>query len=533
MGTQPNPNQTPGKNPPPKGPPTKQIEINGIKINRLQIEQTTHKLAQKITTREQRHALDALVFAEMRKACTRSGSVSITYADADQVSTLEDIYDFTHVVSTIERHLNEYDLTATFQVPVPVIDSSNKMTGDLEPNKTKNLFEDHASITFDQIVDGLTWYQNWVYDPAVNQWVASDLEWSGKYLLNQMDEELREAIYDDIEAAKVPKGLQKAGPIVFKALVTRMLNTNEVTVRQYETYLQRDQVNLEQFDGNIEEFAKKYSAVISALRKCEIKDINGRTPSLIPPGLSETFLTVLISSENSLFNTAMNINLAKYSSEQAKGIKNAFPPPETILSEARQLYLQYVQSGKWERPASNQGASAFNAAGHQKGKGKSNGKGRCFGCGREGCRQTNKSCPRHGKDPTPEGIKAKQAFNDSKKKGGKNGGKDEDKKRKKWPPAPSKGESNKTQIDGEWYWFHFKSKRWILSDKDKIPTEEQKRASGADSKGGKNGANSQGGLPAALANLAKGKDQKQIELQTDLYNQRIKEAADLFAANFN
>lgn len=507
---------------------TQPITINGIVIQRLNTKQTTHTLVQQVTTKEQRHGLDPLVYAEMRKACTKSGSVSITYADADQVSSVEDIYDFTHVVSTIERHLGEYDLTSTFQVPVPIMDTTTNpptMTGDIEPNGSKNLFEEHASLSFDQIVNGLTWFENWVYDPKINQWVASDLEWSGTYLLNQMDDELREAIFDDIAAAKIPKGLKKAGPIIFKALVTRMLNTNEVTVRQYETYLQRDQVSLEKFDGNVEEFSKKYTAVITALRKCEVKDANGRIPSLIPPGLSETLLTILCSTENSLFNTTMNIQLAQCTTDQAQGVPNAFPTPEKVLSGARQLYVQYIQSGKWgDSSGSRHGPSAFSAGGKTKGKGTV---GKCFGCGRDGCRHSNQSCPRHGKDANSEGKNAKQAFNEARKAKAE---KAKEKGNSKWPPKPAKGQPNKAQIDGKWYWYHFKSKRWIPSKKDKNPSDKKEEKI-ADPDVKKNGK--PGGLPSALASLAEGKDPKQIALQTDLYNQRIKEAQEMFASNLS
>ena len=193
--------------------------------------------------------------------------------------------------------------------------------------------------------------------------------------------------------------------------------------------------------------------------------------------------------------------------------------------------MSYRKSGDWGAlPGDNQNPSGFTAGTTTTGK--------CFGCGREGCRHNQRTCRCFGKTPLPEGDKAKEAFQAAKKQ------KREEKKnkggqgKKKWPPKPGDNDPRRQKIDGTWHYFHFKSKKWLRCD-DQTDAGNQKAIADAQAKkaaksgvqatqaklANAQGANAQGesALPAALATLVKGKEENQeVRLQTDLFVRKQK-----------
>ncbi|CAJ1966039.1 unnamed protein product [Cylindrotheca closterium] len=120
-------------------------------------------------------------------------------------------------------------------------------------------------------------------------------------------------------------------------------------------------------------------------------------------------------------------------------------------------------------------------------KGKSGSK--CFGCGRDSCRQSNATCPRHNLEANPEGKKAKAAFDAAKaaKKASKESGKKGDQVSKgsekgdktnktgksKWPPAPKGDDPKEQEINGTLHFYHFKDKKWYKCRKQKTTGEDE------------------------------------------------------------
>lgn len=509
-------------------PTSSTITIGGISVSVQATKSTDCKLTGNVTRKEARHKLSAYDLENLRKLACASGIVEIPLGN-DDPSSVEDIYDFMHIIEIVQRHLSEYDLLSCFNIITPKIDPT---TGDLTGaivGSSQNLFEDHSQITFQSIGKSIQFFTEYVYSSAKDEtkWVESDLSWSGKFLLNQMDNELKYKILDDIKnkvlAKVVPDNYKETGPIVLKALIDRMLNTNANTISHYKTYLARENISLEDFDGDIEEFAKQYITVIEALRKCEVpQTVNGiqRVVEIVPSNLSETLVRVFLDTGNELFDSNMKTIWANCKAAQAKGNPNAFPTPEQVLRDARDLYVSYKSSDDLDTSKNKStNPAGFNAS--RNGSGNKS-KSKCFGCGREGCRQSEKSCPRHGKDPLPAGKVAKKAFDDAKK--AKKEAKANKDNKKKWPAKPKKGEPNRQKIDGVWHYYHFRSKKWLEC------SEAAKKEADQSANIAKTGDPSEqpGGLPAALAALTKGKDQSQVDLSKNIYLQRLKEAEEQF-----
>ena len=96
-----------------------------------------------------------------------------------------------------------------------------------------------------------------------------------------------------------------------------------------------------------------------------------------------------------------------------------------------------------------------------------------------------------------------------------------------------KGQSNRTQIDGIWYYFHYKTKKWLKVTNHNNNSHDADTVKIANLAKERDGAGNAGSLPQGLAQLAQGKDQNVVSLQRELYLQRIKEAKELFRQNMS
>ncbi|CAJ1952567.1 unnamed protein product [Cylindrotheca closterium] len=119
---------------------------------------------------------------------------------------------------------------------------------------------------------------------------------------------------------------------------------------------------------------------------------------------------------------------------------------------------------------------------------------KCFGCGRDSCRQSNATCPRHNLEANSEGKKAKAAFDAAKaaKKASKESGKKGDQVSKgsekgdktnktgksKWPPAPKGDDPKEQEINGTLHFYHFKDKKWYKCKKQKTTGEDEPSPNG-------------------------------------------------------
>lgn len=496
------------------------------------------------TEKEKRHTMKESDLEKFKTKCTapdilKQGELVDHVAASDQAS-IQDIYDATQIINEIREHLQGQDMLTCFTIIEPALNPSNNQFNLPGPHP-KNLFKDHANITYQEIETSINYFLTWVYqDHPEGKWVESDLSWSGQFLFQQMSVKLCAAIKDDIKDKRVAENLRETGPIVFKALIDRMMNSNYNALRLLKSNLKRENISLDDYDGDIEDFAKKYLTLIDRLRKCEEINNHGKLVGRehVPEDLSESLLLVLSNTGHRPFDLIFETRYAKNKTDTALEIAKEFEPPETILEAARKLYVSYRNSGDWDAvPGGTRNPSGFLGAARNKRPGK------CFGCGRDGCRHTERFCSRFGKDPNSAGKAAKQEFETAKqqKKSSKSN-KSTTSPKSKWPPKPKKGERSTTKIDGVWHYYHFKSKKWLRcnaqhqTDLDK-KENDKKATSGSDSQTGPSGNLANEGASgsnlddAALLSLMHGKeDLPQAQLERELFLKQREELEKNFKA---
>ena len=512
------------------------VTLGGLSLNlNATASATAASLSGVAIPKETRHALPRFDLNKLKEKIVapnqlKDGQLLNHEAVSDQTS-LDEVYDKTQVLNQVKQVFKYHDMLTPFTIQVPVKDATTGAILGQAPTGEIDMFEGHSKVTYEQVVDSNEFLLTWIYDETVNtrKWVLSDLIWGGEFLFNQMSPALMAAIKDDIKDKGVPEKHAETGTVVLKALIDRMLNSNYNALSLLRAGLERGKVSLDLFDGDIEEFAKKYVTVIERLKKCEERDAAGNLigKEHVPRDLTETLFLELIKTGHTQFDLIFNTQYAECKRLSSKGTANPYPTPESVLQEARQLFVDFRRHGDWDKlPGDNRNPSGFNAAA-KTGKPQ----GQCFGCGRVGCRKTDKNCPRFGKEPSAEGAKAKVAFDEAKKK------KQGDKKKaggdtkKKWPAKPGKSDPKRQKIDGSWHYYHFKSKKWLKCD-DQTDAGNQKAIEDSKAK-----ANEQkqvqtastdtpaGTLPAGLASLIAGRETTQsIRLKTELYNAAVKKA---------
>ncbi|KAL3943678.1 MAG: hypothetical protein SGBAC_002259 [Bacillariaceae sp.] len=350
--------------------------------------------------KETGHERSDYELAKHEKYCIKAGQ--LMYGDILELmersdhTSFDDVYKSTRIIEQIKTPLKNYDM-----------DCSNELL---------DLFEDYGQIPDSQVMDNVEYMMTWVHDervPAVYDssgnvstpaipgapWVLMDMLWSAKFLKNQMSSALYKATKDDLKDKGIDKKHHDLGPVLFKGLVDRMMNSNYSALELLKRELTRDNLSLDQFDGDIEEMAKKLTTIIKRLRKCEIRDKSGNIQGIqhVPSNLSKSLLLVL-----------------KHTGHES-------------FDEIMEAYVSFKIAHEWdETPGGNKNPSAFITGGN-------NTQAQCFGCEKIGCCQTERTCSRFGKSATPAGAQAKADFAAAKlkrkegKKQGNSGGRERNK----------------------------------------------------------------------------------------------------------
>ena len=453
--------------------------------------------------------------------------------------TIDGTYDTQLLVDNYREYLGRFQMDTLFKyVVTPKKDVFGLTQQDCEP-KSANLFEDFARVEMEAIIESCNWWVQWMYDENLgeNKWIPDDLSWSADLLKSKMSPEMLALIKDDLKSLYGISIEHQGGPVVFKALMDRLMSSNQTTIRNIQETLQGKNLKLEEYNGDIPKFCNRIEAAVKRLRNCEKVDANGnKLQNLVPDSLAEDLHFEFQKTGVAKFDTAFHLLESQATVTgmlQQKG-RPDYGCPLVVLKYAKDLYRTYSISGVWTEKIAN--PSAFIATGDQ---------GRCFGCGKVGCRKDSKVCPRNGKSPTPEGIAAKKEFWAAKNKG-KDKKPDEGKGSggTKWPERPKKGEANRKKIDGKWYYFMFKTNRWEVCDsQDDAENQAQISANLASnvepSPDGNTSNGSDGNAPGESANgffanaalmscVPKGTDPQLLQLQLDIFAEKEKEAKAAF-----
>ncbi|CAJ1955930.1 unnamed protein product [Cylindrotheca closterium] len=415
--------------------------------------------------------------------------------DIPYAKTASEVHDVIKVENHITEHLTKFGIDWFFVNTVfPIKNRNGEFEQSKLENRAANLLSGYATLTLEEVFDSVVYLYGYGYDESQgeNSWMPTDLQWSGTYLKNQCTSDMIDRIEEDLKSAGISKDFWGWGPLIYKVLMDRISASSYHALKALRDSLEEgDGINLysKVYDGNIRKFCTEIESTILMLRKNEKHNAKGEIVGErhMPKGLSERLLRVFSNTGNGdfddLFQGELKLGNQRCLLENVEG-EAAYGTPETILIQARKFYDRLNLLNQWETEGTR--AAAFTAD-ISPPKGKSGSK--CFGCGRDSCRQSNATCPRHNLEANPEGKKAKAAFDAAKaaKKASKESGKKGDQVSKgsekgdktnktgksKWPPAPKGDDPKEQEINGTLHFYHFKDKKWYKCRKQKTTGEDE------------------------------------------------------------
>jgi hypothetical protein len=379
----------------------------------------------------------------------------------DDPDKLDDTYNLSSAIDKMKENHIKFDLHDVFKVVmVDPEDPYNKVL------KTVDLYTDYGSIEVSDVAASNRFYSTMLRDP--NGAISENLKVTLEYLVNNTDENLVLKINETYLSHPVE---ERGGPLFFKLLMD-LLQNNSAEAAEYLVNVVKN-LKISNFDG--ENVLKVVSLIRGAVKRLtNLKDARGQSalPTDLADHLLDVFQTSSVEDFNSLFK---HFRLqSKIATFRAKSGSSSTPTIDEILQFAENQYHLMKSTGKWTGVDAKTNETFFIAA-LQAATSTGTKFTICFNCGGS---HSFKNCPKPA-DKTR--IRANQKLfkerkkgagpsptksNDSKKGGGKTG---------KFAPPTETEKKNQSRrlIDGKLYYYHYKSKRWNLVDKDPVTTSTQ------------------------------------------------------------
>ena len=276
-------------------------------------------------------------------------SLRLNIPERRSAETGADVLDISRFAEKLTTHLEYWNLEYFFKnVAFPEKDSNGNFTGVLGKNKSRvetvNLFVNWGAVSLQEVVDSAEFSFQYGYNPTyqLNEWMATDLAWSGTFLLNQMTEELERKITETLEKEGVPEAQRKYGPVLFKALMDRLLSNDHIACK----HLSKSLVNLNLYDppfkGNVAVFVNTLLPTIKALRERATFNAqkNGVYHPYVPEELERQLLTILRSTGDEGFDSSFADEYIQKHQAYTRG-GNPFTcrgKAEDILERAKESY---------------------------------------------------------------------------------------------------------------------------------------------------------------------------------------------------
>jgi hypothetical protein len=352
---------------------------------------------------------------------------------------LEDTYNIGIQIGKVKKHFVRYDMHDVFTVLSVREDGKT-----LYPVYEKNLFEDYATLSEEDVARSNAWYNTW---PSAETY-PQNLQLTYEFLQNHMTEELWEKCLETYETYDED---QLGGPLLFIIMVKTLQSDTEAAVQ----YLQDSVKGLKitNFDG------ENVSRVVSLIRGAykRLKGVGqNKVPEEFPKWLVTIFQTSTVPEFNEVFaHVQRNAELA----EMGPTRKPEWPNVESILRLATNRYLDLCATDKWTGITTKGTQSIFQAV--QGGRSEPI----CWNCSQKGHRFND--CPKPRNEQAIEQRK-KELFDKKKDKKKKGKGQAENKssegggktKNFKFAP-PTQEEKNRRVIDGKPMFWNAKKKRWV------------------------------------------------------------------------
>jgi hypothetical protein len=311
----------------------------------------------------------------------------------------------------------------------------------------------------------------WWNKHTEDDWINENMDLTYEYLKSETAPAFWMKISEEYDGYK---SVVKGGPLFLYLMIRQLMADNDSISVALADKIKGLKISSCKGE-DVDEVVTHLRGIIHRLKTMRRRDRSGNQIEVVPYDQTKRFYEVFQTSSNKTFNNMFAARLEREYGEYLITGSSAWSEPDKIINMAGNLYTKLCSETLWNGQDQNKAtfptfksptaASAFVS------------KVKCHNCGGD---HYLRDCP----DPKDQGridanhkkMKAarKLAKKDKKDRKGKysksgigypHGG--------KLPEKPAKGQPNKCTVEGNDYYFHFKSHRWLPVDQKKnvaIPT---------------------------------------------------------------
>ena len=284
-----------------------------------------------------RKSMDTKAFAAFTAEATKSIlSPPLDFmqklSDSDK---LDDVYNLTQHISSIQYHCIKYDMHDVFQV----LDVDPKKPLTLLSSKQVDLFTNSSTLSNEQVGLSIQWIRKWMDHTAEPHW-EQNLVLSLEFLEKNCTPELWRKC---METLKMFPALQQGGPLMFRIILDKLQSDTEQAVRHLSDTIK----NLKLTDCAGEDVCRVASLIRSAHQRLS----NVRR---VPEDFNKWVLEIMQTSSVAEFNKIFDFIELSLVATSTQASQREYPSFENILELGERHYLEMNAQDKWSGVNRNQ-----------------------------------------------------------------------------------------------------------------------------------------------------------------------------------
>lgn len=406
-------------------------------------------------TSEDRVQLSAKEQNDIRHTITRKQHS--VYNKMDLASTdLNELVGLQTNLETTERHFAKFDIKQVFMIVDPQRGPDGEVLPSLKAGtQPRSLFQWYAVLRVEEIVASSQWWRKFLPDP----WYQENMGLTYEYLRNHTSESLWMKVNEEYNTYPVDA---KGGPLCLFLMIRQLMADNDSIARSLADKIKT--VKITDYKGeDVGQVVTHLRAIIHRLKNMRRRDASGNEVDLVPFDLSRDLYMVFQTSTNAAFNRLFETKCVLDQATALIGGQTKWTDPETILVMAGNFYVQLSSENKWS--GVDQNKATFPSVKNVKEASSFLSRVKCHNCGgphflRECTEQRDQARIDANAKKMEEARKLVKKDKKGKNKSGKGfapGG--------KFPDKPKKGQPQRCTVDGKEYYFHYKTGRWLLVDR--------------------------------------------------------------------
>jgi hypothetical protein len=370
-------------------------------------------------------------------------------------------------VGRLSNQLGQYgasfakvDLRQVFMIVEPDRDPDGKILSILKTGSTqRNLFQWYAVINLEEVLASNYWWNKHTED----DWINENMGLTYEYLKSHTAPTLWMKVSEEYDGHKSEV---KGGPLFLYLMIRQLMADNESISVALADKIKG--LKISSYKGeDVDEVVTHLRGIIQRLKNMRRRDQSGNQIDLVPYDLTKRLYEVFQTSSNKTFNNMFAARLEREYGEYLISGSSAWSEPDKILNMAGNLYTKLCSESNWH--GQDQNKATFPTFKNPKAASAFISKTKCHNCGGDHfLRDCTEPKNQDRIDANQKRMKAAQKLARKDKKDGK--GKDNKSIQGnppggKFPERPGKGQPNKCTVEGKQYYFHFKSQRWLLVDR--------------------------------------------------------------------